>query len=168
MIVWHPKTSKLGGLPNITFEMHAPIELGSMLKNSLECINGIFNSGTIPSHMFKFICQVEGSNLPEDGWVGGDTWFGSITMVAEVQSKFKFESTWIIKNNTLLYPMDALYNILNKACHKKKCLGHWIVMSATTTGVDVLLVFTHGARALFHASSPQEMNTARNYNTSSI
>eukprot|EP00957_Ditylum_brightwellii_P029482 2228649-Ditylum_brightwellii.AAC.1 len=39
---WHSKTSKLGGLPNIMFKKCKPIELGSMLKNSLECIHGVF------------------------------------------------------------------------------------------------------------------------------
>eukprot|EP00957_Ditylum_brightwellii_P121390 9257500-Ditylum_brightwellii.AAC.1 len=42
MSAWWPKTSKLGGLPNITFEGHKPIELGSMLKNLLECASGVF------------------------------------------------------------------------------------------------------------------------------
>eukprot|EP00957_Ditylum_brightwellii_P107054 8167918-Ditylum_brightwellii.AAC.1 len=90
MSTWHPKTSKLGGIPSITFEKHTPIELCSMLKNSLECISGVFkyqdivelpevkqhksyygdpspvsNSGTIPSHMSEVIRQVEVSNIPE-------------------------------------------------------------------------------------------------------
>eukprot|EP00957_Ditylum_brightwellii_P179787 13695474-Ditylum_brightwellii.AAC.1 len=114
---------KLGGLPNITFEKHTLFELGSMLKNSLECISGVFkyqnivqspevqqqknyysdlspvsNSGTIPSHTSEVLYQVEGSNLSE----------GSATMAVEVHNKFKAESTWVIKNNTFLYPMDAL------------------------------------------------------------
>eukprot|EP00957_Ditylum_brightwellii_P019006 1430608-Ditylum_brightwellii.AAC.1 len=42
MNAWQPKSSKLGGLPNITFEKCKPIKLGSMLKNLLECISGVF------------------------------------------------------------------------------------------------------------------------------
>eukprot|EP00957_Ditylum_brightwellii_P150602 11467196-Ditylum_brightwellii.AAC.1 len=42
MSTWQPKTSQLGGLHNITFEKCKPIELGSMLKNSLECTSGVF------------------------------------------------------------------------------------------------------------------------------
>jgi hypothetical protein len=34
MIGWKPKTSKLGGLPNITFEPRKPVDLASQLKNS--------------------------------------------------------------------------------------------------------------------------------------
>ena len=138
MSAWRPKTSKLGGLPNITFEKRKPIELGSMLKNSLECITGVFkyqdivqspevqqrkkyfgepssisNSGTIPSHTSEVLRQVEGSNLSEGAWVGGDAWFGSVTIAVEVYNKFKVESTWVIKNNTFLFPY-----------HKRKCLGH--------------------------------------------
>eukprot|EP00957_Ditylum_brightwellii_P000042 3172-Ditylum_brightwellii.AAC.1 len=41
MRAWHPKASKLVGLPNITFE-RKPIGLGSMLENSVECICGVF------------------------------------------------------------------------------------------------------------------------------
>ena len=114
MSAWRPKTSKLGGLPNITFEKRKPIELGSMLKNSLECITGVFkyqdivqspevqqrkkyfgepssisNSGTIPSHTSEVLRQVEGSNLSEGAWVGGDAWFGSVTTAVEVYNKFK-------------------------------------------------------------------------------
>eukprot|EP00957_Ditylum_brightwellii_P034867 2642022-Ditylum_brightwellii.AAC.1 len=106
MSAWQPKTSKLGGSPNITFEKYKPIKVGSILKNLLECISGVFkyqdilqlpelqqqqqnyygdpssvsNSKTIPSHIFKVVCQVEGLNLSEGVW----------------------------------------------ARHKKKCLGHWV------------------------------------------
>jgi hypothetical protein len=37
---WRPKTSKLGGLPNITFEPRKPIPLGTMMRNSAECLAG--------------------------------------------------------------------------------------------------------------------------------
>ena len=37
---WRPKTSKHGGLPNITFEPRKPVPLGTMLRNCVECITG--------------------------------------------------------------------------------------------------------------------------------
>ena len=37
---WRPKTSKHGGLPNITFEPRKPVPLGTMLRNCVECISG--------------------------------------------------------------------------------------------------------------------------------
>jgi hypothetical protein len=38
---WRPKTSKLGGLPNYTFEPRKPIPLGTMFRNGVECITGL-------------------------------------------------------------------------------------------------------------------------------
>jgi len=38
---WRPKTSKLGGLPNITFEPRKPTPLGTMFRNGAECFSGI-------------------------------------------------------------------------------------------------------------------------------
>jgi hypothetical protein len=42
MIGWKPKTSKLGGLPNITFKPRKPVDLGSQLKNGAECLTSMF------------------------------------------------------------------------------------------------------------------------------
>jgi hypothetical protein len=39
---WRPKTSAYGGLPNITFEPRKPVNLGTQLKNGVECLSGIF------------------------------------------------------------------------------------------------------------------------------
>jgi hypothetical protein len=39
---WKPKTSKRGGLPNITFEPRKPVDLGTKFRNSAECHSGIF------------------------------------------------------------------------------------------------------------------------------
>ena len=38
---WRPKTSAMGGLPNITFELQKPKKLGTMIHNSAECITGM-------------------------------------------------------------------------------------------------------------------------------
>jgi hypothetical protein len=38
---WRPKTTKLGGLPNNTFELRKPVPLGTMFRNGVECISGI-------------------------------------------------------------------------------------------------------------------------------
>jgi Transposase IS4 len=38
---WRPKTSKRGGLPNITFEPRKPVPLGTMLRNACECVTGV-------------------------------------------------------------------------------------------------------------------------------
>ena len=41
MSTWRPKTSKSGGLPNITFEPRKPKPLGTMFKNGVEATTGI-------------------------------------------------------------------------------------------------------------------------------
>jgi hypothetical protein len=38
---WRPKTSKLGGLPNITYEPRKPVPLGTQFKNGVECFTGV-------------------------------------------------------------------------------------------------------------------------------
>eukprot|EP00957_Ditylum_brightwellii_P078816 5993654-Ditylum_brightwellii.AAC.1 len=101
---WRPKTSKLGGLPNISLEPCKPVPLGTMFKNGVECISSILffqdivqgpekqqkkkNFGvpsilgsdiTIPFHTSEVLRHVEVSNILAGGCVGGDSWFGSIT-----------------------------------------------------------------------------------------
>ena len=39
---WRPKTSKTGGLPNISHEPRKPVPLGTMLRNAAKCVTGIF------------------------------------------------------------------------------------------------------------------------------
>jgi hypothetical protein len=41
MYGWHLKTSKLGGLPNYTYEIRKPVPLGTMVRNSVECISDV-------------------------------------------------------------------------------------------------------------------------------
>jgi hypothetical protein len=38
---WRPKTSKLGGLPNISFEPRKPVPLGTMFRNGADCMSGV-------------------------------------------------------------------------------------------------------------------------------
>ncbi|CAB9517187.1 hypothetical protein SEMRO_837_G209150.1 [Seminavis robusta] len=40
MIGWRPKSTKTGGLPNLTYEPRKPVPLGTMLRNGVECITG--------------------------------------------------------------------------------------------------------------------------------
>ena len=106
---WRPKTTKLGGLPNYTFELQKPVPLGTIFHNGVECITGVLvvqdvvqnpeqqslktyygdvsalpHNSTIPAHTAEVLCLVGGANIPEGGWVGGDSWFGSVTTAIEV------------------------------------------------------------------------------------
>jgi hypothetical protein len=119
MIGWKPKTSKLRGLPNITFEPRKLVDLGLQLKNCAECLTGMFafqdiiqapevqkrkkffyrneekligeeptslpNSPDMQAHTAKVLPQMEGASVRRGGWVGGDTWFGSVMTAVEVK-----------------------------------------------------------------------------------
>eukprot|EP00957_Ditylum_brightwellii_P003228 245848-Ditylum_brightwellii.AAC.1 len=39
---WRPKTSKTGGQPHISYKPRKPVPLGTMVRNSVECVTGIF------------------------------------------------------------------------------------------------------------------------------
>ena len=57
MLGWHPKTSKLGGLPNYTYEPRKPTPLGSMFRNGAECMSdGILVQNNIVP-LLKVQCQ---------------------------------------------------------------------------------------------------------------
>jgi len=90
----------------------------------------------ITAHAAEVLRQVEGAGLAAGGWVGGDSWFGSILTAVEVKRRFNVHSTWIIKQNSQLYPKKVLHAIL-KARHGENPAGHWIVMLATIGGVSL-------------------------------
>jgi hypothetical protein len=119
---WHPKTTKLGGLPNYKFEPHKHIPLGTMFQNGVECVSGILvaqdvvqnpekqaskayfgeksglpDGSEITAHTAEVLHLVEGDNIHKGGWVGGDSWFGSTMTAVEVMTKFGVPSSWIIK-----------------------------------------------------------------------
>ena len=106
MIPWVPKTSKLGGLPNYTYEPRKPKGLGTMLKDTAEVVTGILlfcdpvmaptvqdkkqfalkkshlpsdpNNAVHPPHVAEALRQAYYSNLKDGDWVGGNAWFGSV------------------------------------------------------------------------------------------
>ena len=109
---WRPKTTPTGGLPNITFESCKPVNLGNMIKNGCECITGmmVYHSMVtgaqqqgqkkycdmpsqlprremIQKHVAEVLCQAEGTNIKEGGWIGGDAWFGSINAAVELKCR---------------------------------------------------------------------------------
>jgi hypothetical protein len=122
---WRPKTSKLGGIPNITFEPRKPTTLGTIFRNGAECFSGIlvfqdavqapevqsrkefYNEAShlpgnppITAHAAEVLRQVKGAKIPEGGWVGGNSWFGSVMSAVEVKKRSSAYSTWVIKQNT--------------------------------------------------------------------
>jgi hypothetical protein len=57
---WRPKTSKLGGLPNYTYEPQKPVPLGRMFGNGVECISGIL--------VFQDVVQILTTELKRLPW----------------------------------------------------------------------------------------------------
>jgi hypothetical protein len=81
--------------------------------------------------------RVEGVNLVEGGWVGGDAWFVSVMIAVEVKKRLGVDSTWIIKGKSSYYPMATLYAVL-KARFGTKVAEHWVVMTVTIGGVKLI------------------------------
>jgi hypothetical protein len=75
--------------------------------------------------------------LKEGGWVGGDAWFGSVMTCVEVWKRFGVYSTFIVKNNNNLFPMQPLYAVL-KARYGNKPAGHWVVFKTEIIGLKII------------------------------
>ena len=45
------------------------------------------NGEIIGAHTAEMLRQVEGAGIPCGGWLGGDSWFGSLVTAVEVKQK---------------------------------------------------------------------------------
>ena len=175
---WRPKTSKTGGLPNISYEPRKPVELGTMARDAAECTSGVMAFLDIvqdivnqrrkkytgdPSHMPKgenvyvhvaeTLRQAEGAGLKKGGWLCGDAWFGSIPCSVELMRRLGVHSTFVIKQNTQYYPMEVLNAIL-RARFPSSAAGHWVVMKATISEVDLfVMAYAWSARGVSYIVS---------------
>ena len=66
----------------------------------------------ILAHTEDVLRQVEGENVVMDGWVDGDSWFGSVTSCIELRKNLSVHSTFVVKNNTNFFPMRVLHKLL--------------------------------------------------------
>jgi hypothetical protein len=76
MIGWRPKSSKTGGLPNITFEPRKPKSLGTMLRNGADPTSGVILFHLIvksPDFMSQLKYFNELSSLPDGAKIGCST-----------------------------------------------------------------------------------------------
>ena len=158
---WRPKSTKTGGLPNITFEPRKPVNLGTMIRNGVECRTGIFvhhdivrgaeeqdtkkyvgEESSMPRkepinvHVAEVLRQAEGAEVLEGGWVCGDAWFGSVNSCVELMKRKKIFSTFVVKQNLQYFPMQVLKAVL-LARYPTRPAGHWVVMKAVISGVEV-------------------------------
>ena len=158
---WCPKTSKLGGLPNYTFEPRKPVPLGTMFKNGAECKSGLIvfqdvvmdpemqhtkefsdckshlpDGSMVLVHTAEVLRQAQGAKVEKDGWVGGDAWFGSVATSVELRKRLGLHSTFVVKNNTNFFPMRVLHRIL-QARYGERSAGHWVVMKTQIVDVPI-------------------------------
>ena len=91
------------------------------------------------AHTAEVLRQADGAALEEDGWVGGDAWFGSVMSAVELRTRLNVHSTFIIKQHTNYYPMQVLARIL-KARHGDRPAGHWVTMRAVISGVPLTAI----------------------------
>mmetsp|Transcript_9413 Transcript_9413/g.20280 ORF Transcript_9413/g.20280 Transcript_9413/m.20280 type:complete len:903 (+) Transcript_9413:61-2769(+) len=112
---WRPKTSKAGGLPNISYEPRKPVDLGTMIRDAAECKSGVMafldivqdvvnqrrkkytdEKSHLPKgekvyvHVAETLRQAEGAGLERGGWLCGDAFFGT-TVQHETPYVSKFE-----------------------------------------------------------------------------
>ena len=103
-------------------------------------------------HMLQRFCDrcMEGVKVPEAGWVGSDSRFGSVLSANEVKKWFGMNSTWVIKQNSDYFPMMAIYSALN-AWYGDKPSGHWVVFQTEISGVKLLAIgYMLGATRAYH------------------
>jgi len=75
----------------------------------------------------------------EKRWLGGDAWFGGVESCCMLQKKLGVESTFIVKNNSYLYPKHWLGKIL-RSRHGDRPAGNWVSMTAEIAGVKLLAI----------------------------
>lgn len=136
-----------------------------MFRNGVECITGVIvvqdvvqlseqqsqkdflglrsdmpDGAEITAHTAEVLRLVSKSALPDvGGWVGGDSWFGSVITAVEVKKRFGVHSTWIVKQNQHCFPMKPLFAIL-KARFKTRPAGHWVTMKTEIAGVRLIAI----------------------------
>jgi hypothetical protein len=71
----------------------------------------------VTAHTAAVLWLVKKASIPKVGWVGEDSWFGTVTTAVKVMTRFVIHSTWIIKQNKHWFPMKPLCAVL-KACYK--------------------------------------------------
>ena len=104
-----PKTSKTGGMPNITFEPRKPKPMGTMLRNAIEVYTGSLlyqdtvmlpelqarkefhddvshmpDKSNVTGSVAEVLRQAKNMNLARKSWIGGDAWFGCVMSCVKI------------------------------------------------------------------------------------
>jgi hypothetical protein len=86
------------------------------------------DSSDIQAYTAEALRLVANAQIPEGGWVGGDSWFGSVMTAVEVMKCCGVHSSWVIKLNQQWFPMKAL-NAVMKARFGQRPAGHWVTFN---------------------------------------
>ena len=133
MSAWRPRTTALGGLPNISFISRKPEPLGTEFKvtacpitgclssleiqrgkdgtNDLEYNNETGKTAGVMLRLLKLTSRVQTSSVQG---VKGDAWFGSVRNALALKSK-GYECILQIKQNHWLFPKQFVESALKDA-----------------------------------------------------
>ncbi len=133
MSAWRPRTTALGGLPNISFVVRKPEPLGTEFKTCACPITGIMTMmeiqrgkegmkekkynrdlGATTGCTLRLLEDTipEGNN--ESHGIRGDAWFGSVRTASEVGFR-GHEGVFQVKQYAALYPKDFITKALETA-----------------------------------------------------
>lgn len=147
---WRPKTSKRGGLPNITFLVRKPVPLGTEFKNSAGGASGCLlylevqegkhaGAKKYKQHLGATAARTaraaDGVGLKKGDIVYGDSWFGSVKTAWYLKSEFEVDSTFVVKTAHKVFPKRRLTSLL-----AGKPRGSHRVLTAEIKGVKMLAV----------------------------
>ena len=165
---WRPKTSKLGGLPNYTYEPRKPVSLGTMLRNGVECICGMLvfqDVVQLPEHQSAKKYHGEESVLPnpanatrkktisshtaevlrqvEGAGLEEGAWVGGDAWFGSVATAVEVYSKFKVHSTFIIKNNDDMYPMrpllaVLKARYPERAAGHWVTMTATIGGVPLI------------------------------
>ena len=108
-------------------------------KNYLKDKTSLPDESKILVHAVEVLRQVEGSRLEKNGWVGGDTWFGSILSCAELKNLMDVNCAFVEKNNTTFFSMKPFYRLL-KAKDGDRPASRWVEITAIMSDIDTIVI----------------------------
>jgi len=134
MSAWRPRTTALGGLPNISFVVRKPEPLGTEFKTSACPVTGVMTmmeiqrgkEGMKEKRYNRELGATTGCTLrlledsiPADEQdqahgIRGDAWFGSVRTASEVGAR-GHEGVFQVKQYSALYPKDFISKALEDA-----------------------------------------------------
>ena len=168
MSAYRPRTTKLGGLPNISYILRKPEPLGTEFKTSvcprlnimtyMEICEGKYHMRTKPFQkelggttacavrMAQGTCQTSIDQRVEV--VSGDSWFGSVKSIVNIQKHciHQKESFFSVKTAHSLFPKSFIEDVL-----KEEPGGASIVLRSVLDDVPLIAIgYKYNKRRVLH------------------